>query len=195
VISRRRWLRALVAGSALLAASGHTPYRQWAIYRRKHLLILTLKGDGSYPVGKQLAGHLAAILPESAARVTRAPHRARVASLLATRQLELALLEPALARQLAGEAVEPLGEPVPLSWLGEVGDYWLVAHREFHPNHAYRVVAALDGAGDSGFQTAPAGGALPLHEGVLAYQRGEPAPPPPVEVVDHDHDHGHGHSH
>ena len=191
MISRRRWLGALVAGSALLVASGHTPYRQWAVYRRKHLLILTLKGDGSYPLGKQLAESLVEIIPESAARVTRAPHRQRVASLLATRQLELALLDPALARALGEEAMEPAGEPIPLKWLATVDDYWLVAHRAFPANHAYRVVAALDGAVELplDFQPAPDGGELPTHEGVLAYQRGEPAPPPPVEVVDHDHDH------
>lgn len=190
MIGRRALIHWLVAGSAFLATSGHTPYRQWAIYRRKHLLILTLKGDGSYPLGKRLAQSLAEILPDSAARVTRAPHGERVASLLATRQLELALLTPALVEAL----VET--QAIPLTLLGLVEDYWLVAHRDFPANHAYRVVAALDGAGGAlsvafrGVSAANSG--LALHPGAMIYQQG--GEPPPV-VVDHDDQDNHGHQH
>jgi hypothetical protein len=88
--------RSLLVGAACLVAAragrAHTPYRQWEVYRRKHLLVGTCRADPeSYPLGKRLVSILVSGLPESKARVTRAPDQKRLASLLTTEQLELVL--------------------------------------------------------------------------------------------------------
>ena len=63
----------------LLLAYSHTPYRQWAVYRKKNLLILTSKAEpGTFELGKKIAERLALKLPASRARVSRAPDNRRV---------------------------------------------------------------------------------------------------------------------
>ena len=53
--------RAVVAGASCLLigrAAAHTPYRQWDVYRQKHLLIGTCRADpDSYPLGKRLVAN------------------------------------------------------------------------------------------------------------------------------------------
>jgi len=44
-VNRRRALRLSVGAAAALLLSGHTPYRQWVVYRKKHLLIGCHKAD------------------------------------------------------------------------------------------------------------------------------------------------------
>ena len=68
----RRLLIGLGLGvAALLLASGHTPYRQWVVYRKRRLLIGTSKTDGpTYPLGLRVAEVLLAHLPESKARAS-----------------------------------------------------------------------------------------------------------------------------
>ena len=93
MIHRRQVLKTAAALSAWLLASGHTPYKQWDVYRRKHLLIGANKADPpTYELGKKIAELLAAELPESRARVARAPHAWRLASLLTSDQIQLILL-------------------------------------------------------------------------------------------------------
>ena len=95
---------ALVLGTAGLL-SGHTPYRQWVVYRKRHLLILASKQDPqAYGLCRAVAARLAAALPKSRARPSRAGSTERLASLLATGQMEVAVLSPAEVRELrAGE--------------------------------------------------------------------------------------------
>ena len=57
------------------AGRAHTPFQQWVVYRRKHLIIGTSKADaGSYDLGKKLVAQLEVQLPESKARTARAPN-------------------------------------------------------------------------------------------------------------------------
>ena len=44
-MNRRHALRLSVAAVATLLLSGHTPYGQWVVYRKKHLLIGCHKAD------------------------------------------------------------------------------------------------------------------------------------------------------
>ena len=100
--SRRACLRGGVALAAWLLASAHTPYRQWVVYRRRRLLIGSSKAEpASYELGKRVAAALLAALPESMARVSRAPDKFRLASLLSTDQMEVALLRAEDAAALA----------------------------------------------------------------------------------------------
>jgi hypothetical protein len=81
------------AGAAAMFLCGHAPYGQWGVYRRRHLLILTARADPpSFELGKRVAEVLADRLPSSKAQVSRAPHKERIASLISSQQLDVALM-------------------------------------------------------------------------------------------------------
>ena len=187
---RRRFLHAALIGALGLASSGHTPYRQWMVYRQRHLLILTDRSDPpSYPLGKQVAAVLATHLPASKARVTRAPRTERIASLLSSKQLDVALMTPPDAVALAA-GLPPFKAygPVALRTLIVLDGYLLVCRDDFPARHAYAVTRTLDlhraelpraATADSEFP------ASPLHAGALAYFDG--APPPEETTVEKEH--------
>ena len=184
---RRTFIELAVAGAAWVLApystSAHTPYRQWVIYRKKHLLILTSKTDGpSYPLGKRVAELLVERLPASKARVTRAPHTKRIASLISTRQMDVAILSRRDATRLM-EGRSPFADygPVKLRTIVALGDYLLVCRDDFPARHAYLVAETLVGGKDE-LPVAVAieeGGEVPVHAGARAYSEGRPAPEPP----------------
>lgn len=200
---RRELLRVGLAATAWLAASAHTPYRQWQIYRRKHLLIGTSKADAAtYPLGQEIAEVLATHLPESSARVTRGPDPWRLASLLTTGQLDVVLL--------SGEDVAALRDGAPpfeafgrteLRTLFRFGDHWLVTRPDFPAHHAFEVARTLgeqagtiEAANPAGSNTSP----VPVHPGALAFTTGAPKPAPVEPAGDapppgHGHDHDHVH--
>jgi hypothetical protein len=92
-LSRRRTLRLALLGALSLLAGGHAPYGQWGVYRKRYLLILTSRDDAtSYELGTQIAAVLAERLPESRARVSRAPHKQRIASLISSKQMDVAVM-------------------------------------------------------------------------------------------------------
>jgi len=188
-VRRRQFLKTGLVASAWFATGAHTPYRQWQVYRRRHLLIGTSKADApTYPLGQRIAAVLAAELPESSARVTRGPDPWRLASLLTSGQLEVVLLGSAdVAALREGRAPFEAFGPTELNALFGFGDYFLVCRPDFPEHHAYQVVQALsEGA-------AAISGARPLdataspvrvHAGARAYALGEPMPPPSLPVSD-----------
>jgi hypothetical protein len=196
-MGRRRLLRAGLLAVAWLATGAHTPYRQWQVYRQRHLLIGTSKADApTYPLGQQIAELLNAQLPASSARVTRGPDPWRLASLLTTGQLEVALLAAAdVAALRDGRAPFEAFGPTGLNLLFAFGDYFLVCRPDFPDHHAYQVVralsenaAAIGGAGLASATATP----VSIHAGARAYALGEPMPPPagtgPAAIpVDHVH--------
>jgi hypothetical protein len=171
--------RTLLVGAAsmLIAHAGraHTPYRQWDVYRRKHLLIGTCRADPqSYPLGKRLVAILGESLPDSKARVTRAPNQERLASLLTTDQLELVLFSFGEAAALAA-GNEPFAEygPFPLRLIFAIEGYALVCGEEFPARHAWLVTQTLVGElpvpdfGQPG---------LAFHDGSRTFLAGGPQP-------------------
>jgi hypothetical protein len=121
---------------------------------------------------------LASALPDSKARVTRAPDQTRLASLVTTGQLELVLLKLDEAASLA-EGREPFTEfgPYPLRLVFEVGGYGLVAGEEFPARHAWLVTGALaEHLPPSNLLVASDGPELPIHEGSRAFLSGAPQP-------------------
>lgn len=138
MILRRRFLKTAAASSAWLLTSGHTPYKQWVVYRRKHLLIGTNKADPpTYQLGKKIAALLINELPESRARVARAPHAWRLASLITTKQIELILLsgEDVSALRDGKSGFEAFGK-TELRALFRFGGYWLISRPDFPNDHA-----------------------------------------------------------
>jgi TRAP-type uncharacterized transport system substrate-binding protein len=186
---RRTFLQGALIATAWLATAGHTPYRQWQVYRRRHLLIGTSKADApTYPLGQRVAELLATHLPESSARVTRGPDPWRLASLLTTAQLEVALLSASdVAALRDGRAPFAAFGPTALNALFAFGGYFLVCRPDFPAHHAYQVVQTLaDNAAQIAGARALDASASPvaIHRGARAYAMGEPMPPPVARVAE-----------
>jgi hypothetical protein len=144
-MNRRALLRTALVAAGALVLGGHTPYVQWTVYRRKHLLIGSHRADlGTWHAAQEIVALLEEHLPEARARVARAPNAGRLASLIGTHQLEVAVLGPAdAAAMAAGEGpFAPYG-PVELALLSPFGRYALVSRRDFPPPHARAVASAL----------------------------------------------------
>ncbi len=203
-------MRLAAAGGALLLVSAHTPYGQWSVYRKRYLLILSNRADPpSHVLGKKVAALLAAELPASKARVSRAPHAERIASLISSKQMDVALMRPDAAAALR-KGVPPFQDygPVRLRTIAGLGEYLLVCREDFAARHAYLIIQTLS-ANRPALQVAlaPSRSAaqapeprIPLHEGTLAYVRGAPLPPEPPEpaaptapAAPAAPDHGHSH--
>jgi len=174
--------RALIAGLVLLAGSqavrAHTPYGQWVVYRKKHLLIGAHRADPtSYVLAKRLSGVLAAQLPKSKSRVARAPTADRIASLMGTDQLDVAVLkiEDALAIRGGAGRFAAYG-PIAIRQLANLGDHLLVAHARFPARHAWLVAAALHDAAVLDKAEQSADPVIAWHPGSLAYLQGQPEP-------------------
>jgi hypothetical protein len=172
----------LVGVSCILlgrAAGAHTPYRQWDVYRQKHLLVGTCRADPeSYPLGKRLVSILASSLPDSKARVTRAPDQRRLASLITTGQLELVVFEFGEAVALAGGNA-PFAEfgPYPLRLVFKVDGHALVCGETFPARHAWLVTRALaERLPVSTILAAADEAELAVHDGSRAFLAGRPQP-------------------
>lgn len=165
---------------------GHAPYGQWNVYRKRNLLILTSRGDAlSYPIGEQVAAVLAKHLPESRARVSRAPSTRRVASLISTRQMDVAVLSMDDAADLyAGRGAFAKFGSVPLRSIVVLENYLLVCRDDFAPLHAYLLAETLIenrgeldvtvSAPDAVQRTADL--IVPIHPGARDYLKGRPPP-------------------
>jgi hypothetical protein len=180
-MNRRRFVAGLAAAGASLLLAGHTPYRQWKLYRQTHLLIFTTRDDpGSDDLGERIAACLRTTLPESKARVARAPHVPRIASLMTSNQADVAVLSHANAAALYARR-EPFADypPIELRVLVETAQYQLVCREDFKREHAYVVAEALVAdPGVPALVVPVAGKAVPGHPGALAFYRGEPLAQP-----------------
>ena len=187
--TRRRLLTLALAGVAGMVGAAHAPYGQWGVYRKKHLLILTTRVDpASFELGRKVAAALLHELPESQAQVSRAPHKARIASLLSSRQLDLALMRPDDAAALR-EGKAPYADygPMPLMTLLGIEDFLLVCRDDFASLHAWLIAEALSEA-VTGLSVKPSRSErpgppdlrLPLHPGAIAYFSGKPRPEAPA---------------
>jgi len=177
-MDRRCLLRLLGAAAAGSLLSAHSPYRQWKLYRQAHLLLFTMRDDPrSDELGELLAAALRERLPDSRARVARAPHAQRIASLVSSRQADVGLLRIEDARTLyRGEGAFADYGAVALRVLVEIESYRLVCRDDFKFEHAYAVAEALS------VQPRPAAlhvplstpeGDVPTHPGAMAFVRGE----------------------
>ena len=176
--TRRRWLQGAAVAALYPLLGAHAPYRQWVVYRKKHLLIgCHRRNPRGYVLAKQVAAALAEELPAAQARVARAPRPERLASLLGTAQLDVALLSPSTAELMQAGAgpFKPYG-PVALGLMGWVEDQILVARPAFRSDHAWLVTGALAHAE----MLHAEGGQIDVgwHDGGHAYWRGAPRPAP-----------------
>ncbi|MCV3272750.1 hypothetical protein [Roseobacter sinensis] len=165
-MNRRGFLA--LAGAALAApASAHTPYGQWVVYRQKHLLVGAHRGDlRTYDLAKAVVGALAEELPEAQARVARGPRPQRIASLMGTGQLFLAVLSADEAARMArAEAPFEGYRPTPVHAVAALdAEYLLFAAPEFPLDHGRLIAQAVDHAG---LGLRPTG--QTMHAGAAAY--------------------------
>ena len=196
---RRALLAAVLAGAALLgpvrALLAHTPYRQWKVYRQRHLMIGASREDpASYPKAKEIQAFLEKHLPEASARVARARTRRRLADLLATDQIRIVLLsiEDAVA---LGRGSAPFRSPVKVRTLWRFGDHVMVVRPSFPPAHAWMLARMFEEHGEAlkGSSPTPAHTEVPFHEGVRVARDGGPMPPPPTDALDETHEGADGH--
>ena len=170
---RRAFLTGVAAGCLTPTASAHTLYGQWIVYRRKHLLIGCHRKDPpTYALAQDLAERINHALPAAKARVARAPHPERLASLIGTDQMEIAVLSIADATEMAAGTgrFRPYGA-LPLTRLAGFGPHLRVAHADFPERHGWMVTAALADAGQTEGRGA---GAFDWHAGARSYKAGTP---------------------
>lgn len=90
---RRAFLAAIPTFLLPAIAMAHSPWGQYAVYRQKHLLVLSTRDDAeSYPYSKILVDAINRTAPEADARPARAINLDRAYNLLRTDQFQFALL-------------------------------------------------------------------------------------------------------
>ena len=177
-MNRRRALRLSAGAAAALLLGGHTPYGQWVVYRKKHLLIGCHKADPpTYDLAKQVVALLAEHLPAAKSRVARAPDAGRLASLLGTAQMDVATLSAADATaMLQGTGRFEAYGAIALRALTPVAERLLVARADFPERHAWLVTGALAGTELAPTPQPPSDHSIPWHPGSLAFLEGRPEP-------------------
>ena len=166
----------LVAAMQPLSVRAHTPYKQWAVYRQKHLLIGCHKDvPETYELSKRIVALLDTDLPTASARVARAPAASRLASLLATDQLNIAVLTPETATEMAqGKGIFEAYGSITLNTLLPLEKYLLVGHSRLREHHCWQITKALEPLGSSEMITSKP--TLPWHAGSRQYVLGNPMP-------------------
>lgn len=189
-MNKRGFLKGAAALSALAAwplmqllAHAHTPYRQWDIFRKRYLQVLTSRSDlTGDAIGDDWVALLHERLPLSRAMVSRARDMNRVASLLKTDQAKLAVLSYADARDLF-EARPPYEDfrPMPLQVMLDNGSHVLVARDDLPLHHGYAIVITLLEEARSLHLKVPLDGkfGMVVHPGARAAALGEAIEPPP----------------
>ncbi|MBI3990308.1 MAG: hypothetical protein HY347_11915 [candidate division NC10 bacterium] len=186
-MNRREFFKLALMGVAGLLM-GHSPYRQWHVYRKRRLFILTSASEEpSFPLGQAIAQVLAAYLPESRAMAARARDAGDIVKLLGSQQLDVALL---LADD-ASQAFQGNGRfqeegSLPLRTLAVFGSYLLVCREDFSKEKAYQIAKtltehrdelAIPQAAHGTSLGPPRGSPLPFHPGALDFYEGRPLPP------------------
>jgi hypothetical protein len=174
---RRDVLKLAAAALASVVLGAHTPYGQWTVYRQRNLFIVASRTDPRALLLTRMIVHgLARELPEARARVTRASDPVRIASLLATGQLDVAVVsrEDAAGMVAGSDGFRAVGA-VPLVSLANLGRYELVAMESYKARHAYLLARAVDHMRPVLPPTAR-DSPVPTHTGALVYFAGGPLP-------------------
>lgn len=165
-------------------ALAHTPYRYWDVFRKTNMQILTSHADYTGDeVGEAWVAVLRENLPLSRAMVSRAHDMTRIASLLKTDQVKIAVLSYMHARLMFAGA-PPFDDyaPLPLEILVDNGKYLLATRSDLPLYHGYLLTAALMEAADKLQLSNPGQGrfGLAVHAGAQTYYKGEKLEPPPA---------------
>ena len=188
-MNRRQLLSLAGACAGWVLLTGHSPYRQWMVYRETHLVILTSRDDlGADDLGEKFAAIVRKALPDSKAVVGRGPRVQRIASLISTRQAEVGVVSrPNALAMFHGEGAFREYGAIPLRVLVQNEAYRLICREDFLPQHGYLLTEALmehattehasmESGADLGLSVpgrdAADTGEIPPHVGALAYAEG-----------------------
>ena len=144
-MNRRELLRLAAASGLWLVLTGHSPYRQWDVYRKARLVVLVSAEEvASVQLGQAIAELLAKHLPESRATMARARDTKDVVRLLASKQLDTALMrEEDAAAAFAGSGRFADNGKVPLRTLAQFGPYLFVCRDELPKAHGYQIAETI----------------------------------------------------
>lgn len=127
--------------TSLSSAFAHSPYGQWDTFRSRYLQIVTNKLDTEGDkLGEEIADTLRKDLPASRALVSRAPNVERIASLLYTDQVKVAVISHKDLKELL--AIEDFKNS-PISILLDNGTYFVVARNDLPAYHGYLISKTL----------------------------------------------------
>jgi TRAP-type uncharacterized transport system substrate-binding protein len=144
-MNRRELLQLTAASGLWLLLTGHSPYRQWDVYRKVRLVVLVNAEEApSVQLGQVLAGLLAKHLPESRAMMARARNINDVVRLIASKQLDTALIR----EEDASVAFEGKGRfadngKVPLRALAQLGPYLFVCRDDLPTPTGYQLAETI----------------------------------------------------
>jgi TRAP-type uncharacterized transport system substrate-binding protein len=161
----------LIAACGAIVLAAHTPYGQWTVYRQRNLFIVASQADAlALELARKLVEGLVRELPEAHARVTRASNSVRIASLLATGQLDVAIV----SRDEAADMYAGSGQfreigPTPLRLLAELNGHILVTVESFRERHAFLLAQAVAHLKMMGSSLEPL--SIPEHPGAAIYNR------------------------
>lgn len=181
----RALLRTVAAIGAFVLLSAHSPYRQWDVYRKTRLVIVaSFEEPEAARLGRRVAAALARRIPRSRAMLSRARDTNDLFRLLASGQLDVALVGEDRAHAAASGA-QGLPGAIPLRSLAQLGPYLLVCREDFPRANAYQIAETLaEGWREIVEPAAGAGGPRPspsarvaLHPGAGEYYADHPAPP------------------
>ena len=177
---RRQFLRIAGASGLWLTVTGHSPYRQWDVYRKVRLVLLVSADEAdAVRLANELAALYAKRLPESRATVARARDKNDLVRLIVSKQLEIALMLEADAYALMAGA-EPFADSgkVPINVIASLGAYLLVCREDLARASAYMLAEAaaerwseIDSARVGGARSPRPGPGVrvPVHPGAAEY--------------------------
>jgi len=175
----RRLIRLLLLGVAAALLPGHSPYRQWYVYRANHLLVVTDDArPGALDVATTVASAISARWPDTKAAPAAARSPAEVVKLLRSGQLQIGLLPAADASDaLEGRRGFAQDGALPLRAVAVVGGDVLVVLESFARERAHAIAQALvesRAGGPLAEKRSLRGPApIPFHPGALEYYEGK----------------------
>lgn len=183
-MNRRQFLSLGGGCAAWVLLCGHSPYRQWIVYRQTHLVVLTSRDDlGADDLGERIAAIVRGALPDSKAAVGRGPHVQRIASLISSGQVAVGVVSRRNALAMYhGEGPFRQYGAIPLRVLVQNDAYRLVCRDDFPPQHGFLLAeAVVQNGGDLGLSVPARGAAdagdIPAHAGALAFAEGKALDP------------------
>ncbi len=184
-MNRRTLLRLTAASASWLLLTGHSPYRQWEVYRKARLIVLVNTEETvSVQLGLAIAALLAKHLPESRAMMARARDINDVVRLIASKQLDTALFrdEDAAAAFMGAGRFADNGK-VPLRALAQCGTYVFACRDDMPRSNGYQIAETIaerwkeidSGLVNGSPNPRPSSSMrIPLHPGALEYYEDHP---------------------
>ena len=184
-MDRRTLLRLAAASGSWLLLTGHSPYRQWEVYRKVRLIVLVdAEEETSVQLGRAIAALLAKHLPESKAMMARARDLRDVVRLIASKQLDTALLhEQDAAAALMGVGAFADNGKVPVRALAQCGAYVFACRDDLPRSNGYQIAGTMTErwseidarlVNGSPNPRPPSSMRIPIHVGAFEYYEDHP---------------------